>query len=242
MNKIKLLLVFSFALLMSSCSGQTTADKVIEKYIRAIGGRKAIESIETISITKELTRKESGTKSTSYSYHKRPNKRHFGSFDSNSFMATDGNKAWIASMNISAGRVEWNELPDDRALTYIRNADFYRFIGPFIDYDKKNMTVEYIGLEEVDRQKLEHLRLSWPDELVWDLYFMKKGGLLYMYKTDETTFVKVEDYRKVNKILVAHRTITIGKNDNTSFNHVNQITDIQINIALDDNMFMPPRK
>jgi len=227
---------------MTSCSSQSPADKVIQKYIKAIGGRKAIESIETVSISKELERKELGDKSTNYSYHKRPNKRHFGSLDSNSFMATDGHKAWIASMNMSIGAVEWKELPDERAGTYIRNADFYRFIGPFIDYEKKNMKVEYVGKDEMDGKTLEHIELYWPEGNVWDLYFLKKGGLLYLYKTDETTFVKVEDYKKVNKILVAHRTTTIGQNENSSYNHVSQITDIQINIDLNDNLFLPPNK
>ncbi len=239
MRKIITFLLLTTAVVLLAGESKPTAGQVIERYIEAIGGKKNLEALQTIYIKRELIHTEAGTTKANYSYQKRPNMRRFGAGDAKTFLATDGKKAWRVMPDPASGKSKWNELPARFAASMVQDADFYRFIGPFIDYRKKGMTVEFIGTETMDDLRLHRLKITPAIGKPRDYYFNAAGGLLVRYKPNEATNVTIEDYRKVGGILLAHRTTGIGTSPRGPFKHINKVVEVRLNIALEDTLFMP---
>ena len=150
MKRISLLILIIISLI--SHSNQKTADDVINEYIKAIGGQEALDSIQTIYVKRELVHEETNRTSINTSYQKRPNMRRFVALDASNFIATDGKTVWQVKVDPTSKKSNWTEMPVARAKSLIRNSDFFRFLGPFIDYQKYNMTVEFLGTKSIDNQ------------------------------------------------------------------------------------------
>jgi hypothetical protein len=219
-----------------------TADKVINSYIEAIGGKSALESIQTIYIKRELIHKEQGTSSMNYSYQKRSNMRRFGALDAKSFLTTDGQKAWRVKIDPATGKAIWSEMSAERAVFLIQDGDFYRFFGSFIDYQKKGMTVEYIDTNKEDDFTMHHLKVKWNNGKTWDYYFDATTFLLRKIKPNETTTITIAEYKKIENVLIAHQTVGKGIGPKGPYHHINKIVDIQLNIPLEDSLFKKPKK
>jgi outer membrane lipoprotein-sorting protein len=123
MKRLSLFILIIISLI--SCSSQKTADDVINDYIKAIGGRDALDSIQTIYVQRELVHEETNRTSINTSYQKRPNMRRFGALDASNFIATDGSTVWQVKVDSTSKKPNWTEMPVDRAKSLIRNSDFF---------------------------------------------------------------------------------------------------------------------
>jgi len=240
MKKLSLLILL--VILLISCSSQKTADDVINDYIKTIGGKEALDSIQTIYLKRELVYEEANETRVNTSYQKRPNMRRFGALDASRFIATDGKTVWQVQVDSTSKKSNWTEMPEDRAKALLRNSDFFRFLGPFIDYQKYNMTVEYIGNETNADLQLDRIKLTWSDGTSWEYFFNTETKLIHQFKPAESTTVLVHDYRMVGDVLVPFETIGTGTTPQGKFRHINQTTEIKFNIPLADSLFMPVKE
>jgi hypothetical protein len=205
-----------------------TAEEVIARHVEAVGGRDAILAVKTL----RFTGRQMGEDRTLYRHYKQPNLiRSTWSLKGERYTLSDGEKVWSVTPE---GR---QELDAWWAISFSHS----RIDGNFIDYKKRGIQYEYIGLAgfETDRKIYYHLRRTFPDGFIEELYFEVETGLLRgLWRTssprkDDPIFYY--DYRKVGGIRIPH--MWVGVFDKASPPHVLVIDEIIINEDFGEDFF-----
>jgi hypothetical protein len=233
---------FAFLPLLLTCfPGQQDLEELIARHIEAMGGVQRQKAIQTVRVTQKV---ETGDPARDYEFtimRKRGNK--FRMEDPAITNGCDGQKGWIKFGNLPAKAAPGNcsGLADIDSL--------------LMDYKEKGISVELVGKEEIEGQKLYHLKVT-----------RKNGRLLHFYLDAETFLLArivgeengmhhediFSDYRKVDGIMVPFtdqmRWWELKNTDQpaTSSSKIEpeqqkQITEkIEFNVPLDDSLFAMP--
>jgi hypothetical protein len=179
---------------------QITAHQVIARHVEAVGGREAIQSIRTMFFRGRILR-VGYADDTLYRYYEQPNLlRVSRSLGSGSYTVCDGENVWSVTPEGKQEVDEW----------WARSLSHHRIDGNFIDYEVMGIEYEYLGEIRVDPDPNDyhHLRRSFPDGIVEELYFDVDTGLLSGVKkvvspTENHTQFYL-DYRDVGGVLTPH--------------------------------------
>jgi tetratricopeptide (TPR) repeat protein len=203
-----------------------TADEVIERHLKAIGGRQNLEKIKTMVIT--YSGYDSIDQDTLITrYYKFPHFIRQDNADTGISIATDRDKVW----RISPGK--WEELTDSN---WVYVPDIY---GDFIDYSASGITYDLLGAESIDRHIYYHLVKKYADGETRDYYFSAETGLFRIERRDFGVGKDIKshwDYRHHEGILIPHLfvvTLDIGFGQT----HGGILKDIKINVLLEDSLF-----
>jgi hypothetical protein len=212
-----------------------TAEEVIDRYVSAIGGQAALDSIETMKYTRELNHLEEGKISRRVYYQKRPYYYRSCSEPSTSCLVTNGGEAWLGRSGNGESADEWREIDYPTRETYVLNR-----MGSFLDYRTRGIHVELIGTEFADGVALNHVRMAWPDGTTRELYFDATTSLLVMFKPDKRTLVRLYDYRRVGNVLIPHESEGRGTHpDGRLWHHINSLVEIELNVPFRKSLFRP---
>ena len=213
-----------------------SADDVINTYIDAIGGKAAVDSVESI---KAVTSMHDNTYSPStkgyVQYRMKPN---FYRLDSIRTTGEESRFAFNSSAVIfvrldAEGKASNSmEMPldDPRVAAAKREADLYFQMGPFINYAEKGMTAEYVGKETVDGEDMHIVKVMWPGgDYSINYYFDAESGLLRMNKRGTMTAV-YSDYRKAGPVLMPHSIKEFGTTrDGREFTYEAKFDEVEVN-------------
>jgi len=202
-----------------------TADKVIERHLKAIGGLKNLEKIKTMVITYSAL-DSIDQDSLITRHYKFP---HFIRQDNANGISivTDGDKVW----RISSG--EWEELTDSN-WAYV--PDIY---GDFIEYKTRGITYELLGIEAIDRHIYYHLVKKHTDGEKRNYYFSAETGLFRMERRDFGVGKDIKsywDYRRHDGILIPHLFVVI-LDVGFGQTHGGILKEIKINVPIEDSLF-----
>jgi hypothetical protein len=209
----------------------TTADAVVARHVEAIGGREAVLAVKTLMVRGRNARFGQGDIPL-IRYYEQPNHfRAMSSPDDKSYTLSDGEKTWSVTPSARRELTEWWAL----------SLRHHRIDGNFIDYQERGIQYEYIGLEAFETEPFVyyHLRRTFPDGFVEELYFDIDSGLLHGVWTtssprrDSPEFIY--DYRKVGGVLFPH--IWMRVHDKTAPPHLFVVEEIKINAAFGKNFF-----
>jgi len=209
----------------------TTADEVIAKYVEAVGGKDAILSVKTLMYRGRNVRFGQGD-TPLVCYLKQPNLlRQTGYPGSTSYILSDGEKVWQVTPSERREIDAW----------WAKSTLHKRIDGNFIDYKKRGITYTYIGLEGflTEPRVYYHLRRTFPDGEIEDLYFDIESGLLHgIWPTstprgDSPRFYY--DYRDVGGILYPHVRMRVFNMANPP--HLFLIEEVKINKDFGENFF-----
>jgi hypothetical protein len=179
-----------------------TKEEVINNYLKALGGEENIKKINSRTIKYKVFRlkmggydMESVVKRTGYLKIARPGAPQYSLFENG--------KAWRVSGE------QKRELKGPVVENFRKMADID---GPFIDYEKKGITVTYKGMVPMEFSQLSHLEVLYKDGSKRDYYFDNDTGLIYMVKQPSfrminnkisrgpTTIHYYYDYREVEGV------------------------------------------
>ncbi|MFC1540278.1 formylglycine-generating enzyme family protein [Gemmatimonadota bacterium] len=226
------------ALLLAPVSRAQSVDTIINRHVEAIGGLQAIEAIGTIRYERVYAHLEEDALYHHVICEKRPGKSRNERLGSDYCVIVNGTRRWSRVISSVDGTVEWEE---DEYLRGVSN-NFERRIGPFIGYRRKGIGLEYIAAEILDGRTMDHLEMTWPDGRVWQLYFDTGTGLWSAFRSNERSLSWIFDYRPTGDILFPHLVETRGTlPDGTPAHHLNLITSVELNVALEDSLFHPDR-
>jgi outer membrane lipoprotein-sorting protein len=215
------------------------ASGVVEKMIKAAGGRKALENIKdtTISGTFELT--QMGMEGTMTIYHKEPNMFRqdievMGMVITNAF---DGEVGWM--INPQTGATE--ELPEDLQDQAKRGALGYGN-AILLHPEKNGITYKLKGEETVDDVKCTVLEQVFSDGHVAIIYVDANTHLLYKTKQPSLNQMGIEvdtevvfsDYKDVDGMPAPHL-VTIFQ-DGEEF-AIMTVSEIKYNSDFEDSFF-----
>jgi hypothetical protein len=213
-----------------------TADEVINRHIEAIGGRAAIDAIQTMRYERTYVHIEEERIYHRLVHKKRPGKGSNCAVDTGSCFIVDGNRSWTKTVNPEDGSVEWSE---DEYLGSQSNNFEVRF-GPFIDYHEKGITVEFVETATIDGVQMHRLRMEMANGAPWDIYFDVETGLWSRFVTPGGGTVTIHDYRPVGNILFPRLTEVKGtRRDGTAAHHLNTTISIELNVPMEDSLFRP---
>jgi tetratricopeptide (TPR) repeat protein len=207
-----------------------TADEIIEGHIEAIGGRSKLLAIKTMVVTyadlNAINRAPFIRRYFQYPHLIRQDHLSAGTIKS-----TDGNKIWKNDEGVWVEQSNTNDV-------MIYMPDIY---SDFIDYEKKGISYDFIGVEAIDGEILYHIRKTHEDGEKRDTFFSTETGLLVMERRIFFAGKDVKryfDYRDVEGILMPHMFIVTYK-AGLGQHHGGILTDIELNAPLEDGFFPP---
>ena len=152
-----------------------TADEIVAKYVKAIGGMDKINALKTIQRSGKFTG-GGGFEARLTQENKRPNmvREDFFIQGMDGVNAYDGKDAWKISP--FGGRKDPEKTSADEAKALLEDAEID---GPLIDWKAKGSTVEYLGMEDVDGTPAHKLRVV-----------RKNGDINYVY-LDPDAFLEI---------------------------------------------------
>ncbi len=171
-------------------------------------------------------------------YSKRP--FFFQSEDSSTgrIYISDGQDAWTGRPTANSASILWQVA--SRVLNS-RDLDFDRLFGSFIRSASKGHSVELGGTTELEGIRLNVARVRWKDGGEWDLYFASSTGLWYGLRANpEASLMRVTDYHRVGDVMIPHRNASIEVlPDGSTRVHERIYSEVVLNIALSDSLFLP---
>lgn len=160
-----------------------TADEIIGKYIKSIGGSDKIRAIQTLRYTGKIIG-GGGFEAKMVIESKRPNliRQEFSFQGMTGITAYNGKAGW--KIQPWGGKKDPEALGEDEMKGIEEDADFD---GPLVNYQEKGNTVEYQGMEPVEGTDAYKIKVT------------LKNGDVFWYYMDSDYFVpiKIESKRIV---------------------------------------------
>ena len=232
--------IIGLALLAMPVSAQT-AEEIVAKYIKTIGGSEKIEAIKTLRRTGKFTG-GGGFEAVVIQENKRPEmaRQEFTIQGMTGVNAYDGKTGW--KIEPWQGKKDAEPLGEDELKGMQENADFD---GALVKYQEKGNKVEFVGAEPVEGTDAFKLKVT-----------LKNGDVRYYFMdTDYYVPIKIEskvmvrgaerefetslgDYKEVAGVYLPHSFESGVKGSPNK----SQITfeKIEANVALDDSRFKLP--
>jgi zinc protease len=215
-----------------------TVDQVLDKYVRALGGRSAIEKLKTRVMKGKVEVPGTGESGTTEIYQKAPDKGFFLIvIPSNgpTPRAFNGKAGWaVDDPDEGVKDVAPSELPAMR-----REFDFYREIRLKELYPQMSLK----GREKIGGRDAWFIEATAPDGALERMYFDAQTGLLARHDTPYVTedgrgFVQTlfEDYREVDGVKVPF----VWRQASADFEYVFRFDQVQHNVPVEDAKFEKP--
>jgi len=215
------------------------AKEILDKYVQALGGRAALEKIQTRSMKSTVELAPMGVKGTAETYQSAPdkiyNKITLGGIG-DIIDAFDGTTAW--TINPLQGNRD--KSGDELAQTKISSV-FHRETN----FEKLYPKLEVKGIEKVG-DKEAYVVVGTPAGLdAQTFYFDKETGLLL--REDATmispegkmpTKVFFDDYREVDGVKIPHKIRTILP----QFEVVVTATEVKNGVKIEESLFSKPKQ
>jgi len=239
MQKTLLQIVLLF-LLAASMSAQT-ADEIIAKYLKTIGGLEKVKAMTSLVRTGKFIG-GGGFEAVVRQENKRPNlvREEFSFQGFTGINAYNGKTGW--KIEPWSGKKDVETLSEEEMKSMLEDADFD---GPIIDYKEKGNKIKYDGMEPVEGTDAIKIEVA-----------MKNGDFEYYYfDTDYYVPIKIEykrfirgeaqeseailgDYKEVNGCYLPFSLEVGGKG--SEFKAKYAYEKIEANVAIDDGRFEKP--
>ena len=239
MRKI-LLGIIGLALLAMPVSAQT-AEEIVAKYIKTIGGSEKIEAIKTLRRTGKFTG-GGGFEAGIIQENKRPEmaRQEFTIQGMTGVNAYDGKTGW--KIEPWQGKKDAEPLGEEELKQIQEDADFD---GPLINYQQKGNKVEFVGAEPVEGTDAFKLKVTLKNGDVryyfmdTDYYVPIKTESKRMVRGAEREFeTSLGDYKEVAGVYLPH-SIESGVKGSPNKSQIT-FEKIEANVALDDSRFKQP--
>ena len=192
-----------FAIPLSSSASAQTADEIVAKYVKAIGGMDKINALKTLNRSGKFTG-GGGFEARLSQENKRPNmvREDFYIQGMDGVTAYDGKNGW--KIDPFQGKKDPEPLGEDELKDIIADSDFD---GPLVNYAEKGNKVEYVGTEPVEGTDAYKLKVTMADGEVryyymdTDYYVPIKVETKRMIRGAEREFeTSLGDYKEVNGV------------------------------------------
>ena len=236
----KLLYVAAAALFATPLFAKT-ADDIIARYLKTLGGADKVAAIKTIRRTGKYTG-GGGFEAPIAQQNKRPNKvrEEFTMQGLTGVNAFDGSTGW--KIEPWDGKKDAEALSEEEMIDIQDDADID---GPLVNYQQKGNKVEYVGTDSVEGTDTYKLRVTSPNGEV-RTYYMDQDSYVPI-KVDLKRIVRGAereyelwpgDYKQAGGVYFPYSLEINTKR--SQFRQKYNYDKIETNVPLDDAMFVKP--
>jgi hypothetical protein len=218
-----------------------TADDIIAKYVKTVGGMEKIQAVKTLRRTGKFTG-GGGFEAAVLQENKRPNKvrEEFLLQGLTGVNAYDGKAGW--KIEPWQGKKDPEALSEEEMKQILEDSDFDE---PIVNYQQKGNKVEFVGLEQVEGTDAYKLKVTLASGDVryyymdTDYYVPIKVEMKRMIRGAEQEFEESRgDYKEVGGWYLPFA-IEAGLKGTTDRQKVT-LEKIEANVAIDDRRFERP--
>jgi outer membrane lipoprotein-sorting protein len=233
--------IAAVTLSIATAASAQTADEIVAKYIKTVGGMEKIQATQSLRRSGKFTG-GGGFEAQVVQENKRPEKvrQEFTLQGMTGVNAYDGSRGW--KIEPWEGKKDAEPLGEDELKDILEAADFG---GPLVNATAKGNKIEYLGMDEVEGTDVYKLKVT-----------LKSGDIQYFYMdTDYYVPIKIEtkrtirgaereletvlgDYKEVNGWYLPH-SIESGVKGRP-FRSTVTFDKIEANMPFDDSRFEPP--
>lgn len=191
MKRVRFILTGLLILFIANVVLAQTADQIIDRYVKAVGGAEKLSSIKSMKTTGKVTLTMMAFELTFTTHSKRPNKQIVESVSpmGKVVQCTNGTDAWM--INDFQGMTEPTPAEGKMKADIIRGGNFD---GWMINRDKNGITAKFISEEESEGKVLQKVEITYKDGHVSTLFFDKSTGLLSKTSTMEEGAESTAEY------------------------------------------------
>ncbi|HEX6186310.1 MAG TPA: hypothetical protein VFZ44_20640 [Pyrinomonadaceae bacterium] len=237
----KLLLALAAPLLLAAHAHAQTADEIVAKFIKTVGGMERIQAVKSLRRTGRFNG-GGGFEAGLVEENKRPNfvRQEFNIQGMTGVTAYDGKTGW--KIEPWGGKKDAEPLGEEEMKGIVEDSDLD---GPLVNYKDKGVRVEYVGTDEVEGTDAYKLKVT-----------LANGDVRFYYMdTDYFVPIKIDTKRMVRGAEREYETIlgdykevagwylpfSIESGVKGSPNRSKITYDkIEANVALDDQRFAKP--
>ena len=218
----------NFVKLMDAPTGQT-AKKVLDKYIDAIGGRKALENVEDLSMT--MSAKVQGAEVHIITKNKRP-----GKYSMEVFVPIMNQTMVEYKVNgddvsvISQGQKQ--EISEEQKEAIKKETGLF----PELNYGDSGYNSTLLGMQSKEGKKMYVVETTTPDGEVIKEYFDAETGLKMKQEVaqeDNFSVTEYGNYQEVNGIMLPFEQTSDAFGQNLNL----EVTEAKVNSGIDDSEF-----
>lgn len=219
-----------------------TADEIVSKYIKTIGGMDKLQGVQSVRRSGKFTG-GGGFEARVMEEKKRPNdiRQEFQIQGMVGVTAYDGRSGW--KIEPWEGKKDAEPLGEEEMKSIVEDSDFD---GPLVNYASKGNKVEYVGVDPVQGDDTYKLKVT-----------LKNGDVQYYYMdTDYYVPIKIEtkrfirgeeresetylgDYKEVAGVYFPYSMETGMKG--SPFKQKISIDKVEVNVPIADTRFAEPR-
>jgi hypothetical protein len=241
---MKTLKLFSIVLMMSflNAGHAQTADEIIEKHVKAIGGREKLNAIKTVKMTGKLS--VQGMEIQMTMYFRQPNSMRTESVVQGMTMVNafdDKTKTgWYT--NPMSGDKTPQKMNQEQTTSMEETSEM--IVGPLTNYKEKGGTVDLIGKEDLEGTEVYKLMLTKRNKNVV-YYFLDVSTYLILKETTKTKFEDKEietesyysNYKNINGVMLAG---TQEEKEGGQLQSQINLDKIELDVPLLDELFVMP--
>ena len=237
----KVVLALAGSLLFATQAQAQSADEIVAKFIKTVGGMERIQAVKSLRRTGRYT-EGGGFEAIVVEENKRPNlvRQEFSIQGMTGVTAYDGHVGWkIEPWN---GKKDPEPLGEEEFKSIVEDSDLD---GPLINYKQKDVRVEYVGMDEVEGTDTYKLKVTLASGDV-RFYYMDTDYFVPI-KIDTKRMVRgaereyetiLGDYKEVNGWYLPF-SIESGPKGSPSRSKITY-EKIEANVPLDDKRFAKP--
>ena len=237
----RLLLGAAAVLLAAAPASAQTAEEIVAKFIKTVGGMERIQAVKSLRRTGKFTG-GGGFEATIVEENKRPNlvRQEFSLQGMTQINAYDGRAGW--KIEPWQGKKDVEPLGEEEMKQILEDSDLD---GPLINYREKGHKIEYLGLDPVEGTDAHKLKLTLANGDVrhyymdTDYFVPIKIELKRMVRGAEREYETIlGDYKEVAGWYLPHSVESGVKG--APFKSSVTYQKIEANVALDDARFRAP--
>ena len=233
---LHVLCFFAFLLASAISSRAQDANKIIEQYLKAAGGSKALAKLQTISLDGSFSG-NADAKPGTYSFRAKQPNRYYSEIRTEGktlIESYNGKSAWHQS---DSGEI--NTLLGEQALQMEAAGQYYN--NGLQNLSKKKIGAAFKGHAQVRGRDALQLELTYPTGVQWEVFFDPQTHLIL---EEQATIAGIpqeiyyDDYRPVDGIKVPFK-LELHRGSETYFV---SITQALLNQTIGERVFDFPRK
>jgi len=239
MRKVVLTLA-TLAILAISASAQT-ADEIVARYIKAIGGMEKIQAINTLRRSGKF-KGGGGFEAAILQDNKRLNsvREEFSLQGMTGINAYDGKTGW--KIEPWGGKKDPESLGEEEMKSILEDSDFD---GPLVNYRQKGIKVEFVGKDEFEGTDTFKLKVTRPNGDVYFYYLDTDSYIPIKFDTKRTVRGAEREYETAlgdyKEVAGWYLPYSIESNVKGSPNKQKVVYDkIEANVPLDESRFRLP--